>query len=106
MRYKASCPSCGTKISRGFIVCEPTISHICRCCGARLGMAFSGWICIFAFIAVQVLWFVMARRHIVSGLLAIALLVVTCALTVWLAPYIIAAEIKPGVDKHEKNGLA
>ena len=97
MRYKASCPTCGKKVSRWFIFFEPTIYHRCRGCGLRHRMGLAGWIMTFVVIALALLWFALFRMHIVSAYFAITLLLTTLALTVWLFPYLcsVQAERRP-----------
>jgi hypothetical protein len=88
MRYKASCPNCGKKISRWFIFCEPTIFHRCRGCGLRSRMGFGGWVAIFAMIALAVICDLLFRHHIISGPVVIILLLMLLFSTIWLYPYV------------------
>ena len=88
MNYKISCPSCGTKVSRWHIFCEPALHHRCRKCDARIRVGLIGWLATFAVVAVQILWFVLYRRHLISLYLAIGLLLVTCGLAIWILPYL------------------
>lgn len=106
MRYKASCPSCGSKISRWFIFCEPSINHRCRKCGARIGMATAGWLCVLAVVAIQIMWFLMGWAHTIRRWQAITLLLLTCGLTIWWGPYLISLQPKPKDNTNDEKGTA
>src|ERR1043166_3218928 len=87
MNYKVSCPSCGLRATRWQIFGSPTIYHRCRGCGASFGLTAAGWCSMFGVIALQIGWFVLAQFQVVSRYTAIALLLATCGLAIWLLPY-------------------
>ena len=102
MRYKTSCPGCGTKISRRSLFCEPRIYHTCLGCSSRLSLGAAGWIFIFGVNGIQVLWFLLAHRHVIAVWLAMLLVLLTAGLAFWLAPYVIPAQLKTGGKKHAR----
>lgn len=53
----------------------------------KLRMGVGGWLTTFAAVSVAFLWFALFRMGVVSGYVAIALLLATLVLTIWLAPY-------------------
>ena len=96
MNYRVTCPSCGKKVSRWHIFGEPTIYHRCRSCGTEFS---TGWAGVIIVVAVELFWFALERFQVISSHLAIALVLVTCVLAVWLLPYFTSVRSKLESDK-------
>jgi len=45
-------------------------------------------------VAVEILWFVLERMHIISPYIALALILITCGLAIWLLPYFTPTRLK------------
>ena len=67
-----------------------------------MGVGSAAWILTFGVIAVELLWFVLRHRHVISGRAAIGLVLVTAGVAIWLAPYFIRARLKTGGAHHEQ----
>src|SRR5262245_26361283 len=93
MHYKSACLSCAKKISRRYIFLEPTFYHRCRGCGARCRMGVAGYLTTLAWLAVSIVCLVLFRKHLVSATAAVALVLGTSALVIWLFPYVSSAQL-------------
>ncbi len=103
MNYKFSCPSCGRRTSRWHIFLEPVIYHRCRGCGARFRTTLSGWLATCAVVALQVAYFILARRRVIAPYQAIALVVGICGLAIWLLPYFTPARLQLRSGSRDNN---
>lgn len=86
MHYRASCPNCGTKVSRQDIFGRASWHHPCRC-GSKLGNTPGGWILLGSVVALEIASYALYRMHVLSPLMAASLLVLILGLSVWLLPY-------------------
>ena len=89
MTYRIVCPACATRVPRWQCFLTPALDYRCRKCGAKFRISPFGWLISAMVVIIQVVWFVLAIRHIIAPLLALALVVLTCILTIWLLPYLI-----------------
>jgi DNA-directed RNA polymerase subunit RPC12/RpoP len=87
MNYKATCPTCGTKVSRWRLFSTPVIYYRCGNCGASFRVSPAGWIASLIVVAAQLSWFVLYRFGIIASYVGIGLLLLTCGLAIWLLPY-------------------
>jgi hypothetical protein len=89
MTYRISCPDCQARVPRWQCFLTPTLDYRCRKCGAKFRISPLGWLVALLVIVLQVLWFCLTVRHIISPRLALVLVLVTCILSLWLLPYLI-----------------
>jgi uncharacterized membrane protein len=59
------------------------------------------WASTFIFIVCVILWFELGRRHVISPVVSIGLLLATIALTIWLLPYFTPVRLKRQPDKQD-----
>lgn len=88
MKIKIICPRCATRLSRWHYFSTTSLHYRCRSCGARFRLTAAGWLATFGIIAIQGLWFVLARWQVIPAPVAIGLLLLTCGLAMWLLPYL------------------
>ena len=86
MNYKASCPQCGTKLSRWQYFTK-VLRYRCRSCGAHFRLTAVGWLITISFTALLISFFVLYRLHIISWQVAIGLILAGFAVSTWLEPY-------------------
>src|SRR5262249_6307943 len=107
MRWRATCPSCGMRVSRGDIFWPTTIYHRCRGCGAILTATLVGNINGFLFLLTAIISFGLYRFGILPRLVCLVLLVGTLGLAIWLAPYVTPARLtgpKPDSPTKREDG--
>ena len=78
--------------------CETIIHPICRKCGARLRVPAAGWVLSLLIVAIQLCWWVMGRRHLISNSVAIAFLLVTLGLYIWIFPILVPLRLHKRQD--------
>ena len=88
MTYRISCPDCSAKVSRWQCFLTPTLDYRCRKCGAKFRISPVGWLVALVVVVLQVLWFLLALRHVISAQIALLLILLTCILSLWLLPYL------------------
>ena len=84
VEYKLSCPSCKKRVSRWFIFFEPVVYHRCRGCGVKFRTSSVSTL---AFVALATLWFALERKHVISPVIALVLVLITLVLMICLVPY-------------------
>ena len=87
MNYKASCPQCGTRLSRWHYF-TTAFRYRCRSCGAQFRLTTFGWLVTIAMIVLLISFYVLYRLDIVSWQAAIALILLAWAVATWLIPYL------------------
>lgn len=88
MNYKASCPTCGTKLSRWQLFSTPSIYYRCRQCESRFRISALGLWVTLAILFVQLFWFLLCQWQAIAPRVAIGFLIVTCLFAIWWFPYL------------------
>ena len=94
MNYKASCPNCGARVTRGHYVFSWRFDFRCGTCAARFRLAALGYLIFIAGIGTQLLWYYLYRAHSISAFTAVGLVLLTFVLGVWLLPMVMPMKLK------------
>ena len=89
MTYKISCPDCQTNVPRWQCFLTLRLDYRCRKCGATFRISGAGWIIAAAVTTLQVTWFLLAIRRVISPVFGLVLVSLTCLLALWLLPYFV-----------------
>ena len=89
MTYKISCPDCQTNVSRWQCFLTARLDYRCRKCGASFRVSATGWMIAMAVSALQLGWFLLAFRRIVSPTVGLLLVGLTFLATLWLLPFLV-----------------
>lgn len=55
-------------------------------------MTTVGYLAMLAFLVIEIIWYVLYRRHLISTELALGLVLVTFGFTLWIVPYVTPVE--------------
>jgi hypothetical protein len=92
MTYKICCPNCQTNVPRVQCFFTPRLDYRCRKCGVSFRISAAGWVIALGVAALQVVWFMLVVRHIVSPAVGLLLVALTLLLALWLLPYFVSVQ--------------
>ena len=87
---KITCQACQSKYTIADDKIQGKVAKIrCRKCGATFRISGAGWIIAAAVTTLQVTWFLLAIRRVISPVFGLVLVSLTCLLALWLLPYFV-----------------
>jgi predicted RNA-binding Zn-ribbon protein involved in translation (DUF1610 family) len=107
VRYRSTCPQCGTVVRRAQYISTFKLDYTCRACGALFRFTALGHLVALAFLVASCCLFSLMWNDVLSPLTMVCLASINLFLLIWLMPCLTPMKLKmPAPPNHDARSIA